>query len=61
MGKKDVKSGESEAVGKNNEVKDELKTYLQREGKAPQYFGVETQPKLMLIIVIKFVVHYRHT
>ena len=41
VGEKDVESGESEAVGENNEVEDEPKTYPQRERKAPQYFGVE--------------------
>ena len=41
VGEKDVESGESEAVGENNEVEDEPKTYSQRERKAPQYFGVE--------------------
>ena len=45
VGEKDVESavesGESEAVGENNEFEDEPKTYPQRERKAPQYFGVE--------------------
>ena len=41
MGEKDTESGESKAVGENNEVEDGPKTYPQRERKAPQYCGEE--------------------